>query len=191
LFADPPEWAAWRHHGARDGFEVVRFALRPDGLEVCGSTSAVEEGMPLAVDYTIELDSRWHTRRARVSALTARGRLRRELVGDGSGRWTVDGRTAHELDGCLDIDLESSSFTNAFPVRRLALGPGDASQAPAVYVRAFDLAVERLEQRYRRLADDGETIRFDYEAPRFDYRCELRYDASGLVLDYPGLATRV
>jgi hypothetical protein len=56
-------------------------------------------------------------------------------------------------------------------------------------VRFSTLAVERLEQRYTRLPDDdaGRT-RFDYWSP--DLQCELVYDESGLVLDYPGIATR-
>ena len=47
-------------------------------------------------------------------------------------------------------------------------------------------AVERLEQRYLRLDDDGERRRYHYTSPRFGFECELGYDASGLVLDYPG-----
>ncbi|MBV9832661.1 MAG: putative glycolipid-binding domain-containing protein, partial [Marmoricola sp.] len=49
----------------------------------------------------------------------------------------------------------------------------------------------RLEQRYERLADEDGVARYHYTAPRFDYAGELRYDASGLVLAYPGLAERV
>jgi hypothetical protein len=36
------------------------------------------------------------------------------LRADGDGSWVVDGRPAPQLDGCLDVDLESSSMTNAF-----------------------------------------------------------------------------
>ena len=32
--------------------------------------------------------------------------------------------------------------------------------------------------------------RYRYRAPSFDFECELVYDESGLVLDYPGIATR-
>jgi hypothetical protein len=32
--------------------------------------------------------------------------------------------------------------------------------------------------------------RYDYTAPAFEFRCELVYDAAGLVLDYPGIASR-
>jgi hypothetical protein len=37
--------------------------------------------------------------------------------------------------------------TNALAVQRMALGAGEAADAPAVYVRALDLAVERLERQ--------------------------------------------
>jgi hypothetical protein len=57
-------------------------------------------------------------------------------------------------------------------------------------VRALDLAVERLEQRYVRIDDGADLHRYDYTSPAFDFRCELVYDASGLVLDYPGIASR-
>ena len=113
------------------------------------------------------------------------------LEADGRGAWRVDGRAAPQLDGCLDVDLESSSLTNAFPMNRLGLEPADAADAPAAYVRALDLAVERLEQRYVRVDDGTGPQRYDYTAPVFDFRCELVYDAAGLVLDYPGIARRL
>jgi len=113
------------------------------------------------------------------------------LEADGGGRWTVDGRPRPDLDGCLDVDLESSSFTNAFPVHNLGLAVDEGAEAPAAYVRALDLGVERLEQRYVRLDDSAASgPRYDYTSPAFAFRCELAYDASGLVLDYPGIATR-
>lgn len=60
-------------------------------------------------------------------------------------------------------------------------------EAPAAYVRVADLAVERLEQRYTRRS----STLYDYEAPVFDFACGLRYDRAGLVIDYPGIATRI
>ena len=112
------------------------------------------------------------------------------LEGDGSGTWRVDGRPAPHLDGCLDVDLESSSLTNAFPVHRLALAPGDGADAPAAFVRALGLDVARLEQHYARVDAATARERYDYRAPAFDFRCELAYDEAGLVLEYPGIATR-
>ena len=63
---------------------------------------------------------------------------------------------------------------------------GEAA-APAVYVRTNTLAVERLDQTYRRLpAAHG--FAFEYASPRFGYRASLAFGADGLVEEYPGIA---
>ena len=156
-----------------------------------GSTAAVEDGAGWCVGYDIAVGSDWLTRRAAVSGRTASGQFAREIETDGAREWWVDGQPAAHLSGCLDVDLESSALTNAFPVHRLALEVGEEADAPAAYVRADDLRVERLEQHYLRLEDAGGRERYRYSAPVFDFTCELVYDESGLVLDYPGIATRV
>ena len=174
-------FAAFRHKDLREGFEVVFIA----GRSFAGHTAAVEDGEPFAVRYVIELDDRWHTRTAQIWGESRTGTRSVRLDSDGDGHWLLDGRPAPELDGILDVDLESSALTNAFPVRRLALSPGEAADAPAAWVRALDLGVERLEQRY---ACTGEN-RYDYWSP--DLSCELVYDEDGLVREYPGIAARV
>jgi hypothetical protein len=78
----------------------------------------------------------------------------------------------------------------AFPVRRLGLAFGQGADAPGAYVRAEDLRIERLEQRYVRLEDHERGRRFAYAAPVFDFTCVLAYDDAGLLLDYPGIALR-
>jgi hypothetical protein len=187
-FAPFPATACWRHRGARSGFEAAFFQARPGGWRVDGTTAAVEDGQPWVVTYAIELDAAWLTRQARVTARTAAGLRETVLAADGEGRWRVDGRRAAHLDGCLDVDLESSALTNTLPVHRLELIPGTAAEAPAAYVRALDLSAGRLEQSYTRLA--GEPRHYRYAAPAFDFTCTLVYDESGLVLDYPGIAVR-
>ena len=164
-----PPFAAWRHHEARDGFEVVFIDARESGCTLEGTTTAVEDGEAWSVSYDIVLDPGWATRSVRVSGRSASGGHEISLEADGAGGWRLDGAEAPHLQGCLDVDLESSSLTNAFPVRRLGLAVGDRAEAPAAYVRAGDLRVERLDQRYLRLDDDGARERYDYVAPAFDF----------------------
>jgi hypothetical protein len=112
----------------------------------------------------------------------------------------VNGVAAPQLTGCLDVDLESSAFTNALPVHRLALSVGQEADAPAAWVRAADLSVERLEQRYAREANEGDRQRYHYTSPAFEglgprvsgelFETELVYDQAGLVIDYPGITVR-
>jgi uncharacterized protein len=185
-WSEPPATAAWQHRDARSGFEVVYFDGLDDGWRINGCTTAVEDGHSWVVDYEIRLDTTWTTRSARISARSTLGLQTILLEADGRGHWLVDGRPVPYLDGCLDVDLESSAMTNAFPVHRMALPVGGRAAAPAAYVRALDRAVERLEQTYVRIDDDS----YDYSSPAFDFECRLGYDDSGLVVDYPGIAVR-
>jgi predicted enzyme related to lactoylglutathione lyase len=190
-FLDPPSYAAWQHRNARNGFEVVFLSGDEAGHRFAGTTAAVEGGEPWVVHYEIRLGPDWRTRSAYVtghSGAAARSEL--TLESNGAGCWRIDGVPADHLDGCLDVDLEASALTNAFPVHRLGLQIGTQGDAPAAYVRAVDLSVERLEQRYVRLDDDGAHQKYRYAAPSLEFECDLLYDDRGLLLDYPGLATR-
>jgi hypothetical protein len=191
-FSDPPSTAAWRHGDSRTGFEASSFERRGRGWFVAGSTTAVQAGAAWWVAYEIELDDSFVTRRAMISARSGTGPSSVIVIeGDGLGSWAVDGRPAPGMDGCLDVDLESSAMTNSLPMRRMSLAVGEAATAPAVYVRVQGLVVERLEQKYTRREDSGNGPTFDYEAPAFDFASRIEYDASGLVISYPGIAERM
>src|SRR5215212_6141327 len=164
-FDAPPPFAAWQHRDARDGFEVVFIRPDDDGYRIEGDTAALEDGEVWTVRYVVNVDRAWVTRSAFVSRQSASGRQR--------------------------LVLESSAVTNALPVHRLELEVGRAAAAPAAFVRVLDLHVERLEQSYVRLEDDASHQRYHYAAPRFGVECQLTYDEFGLILDYPGIATRM
>jgi hypothetical protein len=55
----------------------------------------------------------------------------------------------------------------------------------AAWVRA-DLTVQRLEQTYTRLDER----RYDYVSHYDGFRAVLEFGDDGLVVDYPGIATR-
>jgi hypothetical protein len=185
-----PRTAAWQHRQARSGFEVAHFESGNWGYCIRGTTTATEDGQAWVVSYEIDLDASWQTRRARIAGRSAAGPHQTLLEADGAGHWWINGEHAPHVDGCLDVDLESSAMTNTIPVHRLEMAVGDHVTAPAVYVRAVGLAVERLEQTYARIADDDDCQLYNYSAPSFDFNCQLVYDHMGLVLDYPGIAVR-
>lgn len=186
-FAALPPVASWRHEGLRAGFEVAFFSHDDRGIQVEGTTTATESGESWVVDYVIRLDPAWRTRFARITRRGGGLSATTVIEADGSGGWHIDGVPAPRLQGCLDLDLESSAMTNTFPVHRLDLSDGREASVPATYVRAVGPAVDRLEQIYARVGDDH----YAYAAPAFDFSCRLVYDEHGLVLDYPSIATRV
>ncbi len=189
-FANLPPAACWLHQGLRSGFEVSYFTPHPHGLRIEGTTTGLQDGAAWVVSYEIELDQFWNTRRVRVTSKTALGSTDQYAESDGEGHWLVDGDEAADLDGCLDIDLEASAMTNALPVHRLSLPAGENATVPAAYVRLTKRKIERLDQFYTRLDDQGDCTSFDYQAPAFDFRCRLIYDRAGLVLEYPGIGIR-
>lgn len=189
-FGPVPKAAAWQHRDARTGFEVVYLEPLSNGYQIEGCTTAIEDGQPWMVSYAIELDANWATQQARITGQSAAGTRHTVLETAGGGRWRVDGNAASHLDGCLDVDLESSAMTNALPVHRMGLQPGAKASVAAAYVRAGGLGVERLEQEYLRIADENSHQRYDYTAAAFQFTARLVYDESGLVLEYPGIAVR-
>jgi hypothetical protein len=186
-----PLSAAWRHQGARDGFEVAYIRQMPRGDRLQGYTTAVEAGQSWVVGYRITVDESWRTRTAHVWTDSTAGLRQARLESDTAGTWTLDGSVVLHLQGCLDVDLESSACTNTLPIHRLRLEAGTLADAPAAYVRVAGLAIERREQSYLMVSSDEAHDQYAHAAPIFDFECRLVYDNAGLLLDYPGLAQRV
>ena len=187
---DLPRFAAWRLVEAHEGFEVVFLHQETDGVRIAGHSTGVEEGEPWSIAYELVLAPDWTTRTAQMTGRSTAGVHEVRLEADGGGGWLVDAAPAPHLDGILDVDLEGSAVTNALPIHRLGLEVGARAEAPAAYVRAAGLGVERLEQTYVRLEDRDGRPRYDYASPRFEYEGVLTYDEHRLVLEYPGIAAR-
>ena len=114
----------------------------PDGVALRG---LVSDGPAGPLQYAVEVDARWRTRRAEV----ADGTGRRVLTTDGAGTWWLGGEPAEHLAGCLDVDVEATPVTNTLPIRR-----NGAGAVMAAWVRVPGPVVEQLEQSYEH--DDGD-----------------------------------
>jgi hypothetical protein len=181
-----PAASSWTHAGARVGFEVL-FA---EAGRLRGRTSAREGTSTWYVGYEIAVGADWTTRSVIAANSTITGDHEVVLTRSPDDRWSVNGVLRPELDGCRDVDFESSAVTNTLPVHRLPFDPGMTVDVPAAFVHAADLTVTRLEQRYTLLRSDEHRHVFHYESATFDFECQLTFDAAGLVLDYPGIAAR-
>jgi hypothetical protein len=186
----PPGGASWNHAGARAGFEVAFFNGLRTGHRLSGHTTAQESSTLWSVGYDVTVDRSWRTVAVHASNLAATGKGELTLARDPGGRWIANGELRPDLDGCVDVDFESSAVTNTLPLHRLDFIEGVGVDVPAAFVRADDLRVERLEQRYTLIEAGAELILFHYESSTFEFECDLRYDSAGLVVDYPGIAIR-
>lgn len=178
------------------GLEHLRLAVDAAGVAADGVVVGVEEGHAFRLRYAIRCDAAWRVREVRVEALEVdAGEV--VLLADGAGRWT-DGRgeALPELDGCLDVDLSATPFTNTLPIRRLGLRPGESAEIGVAFIAAPGLGVAAVRQRYSCLEARPDRGRYRFESLPYGglpegFVAELAVDGDGLVVDYPGLFRRV
>jgi hypothetical protein len=180
-------WAAW----GGPGLEHLRVETDERGGRADGMVIEVADQRPFSLRYRVDWDATWRTRQVQASLL---GSAEWELLltADGAGGWFgADGAPLAALDGCLDVDLAATPFTNTLPIRRLALRPAAAADVRVAYLAVPELTVCANTQRYTRLADGPNGQRYRFEANEGTFVETLAIDADGLVLDYPGLFRRV
>jgi hypothetical protein len=169
------------------GLEHVRVRTDDDGIDVDGMVLALDE-RPIRLQYRIRCDPDWTVRRLEIDELDSASRL--TFLSDGAGHWTdAAGLPFEAFDGCIDVDLTATPFTNTLPIRRLDLQPGDGRDLQIVYVLVPEMTVRAAEQRYTCLERSEAGGLYRYESGSF--RADLPVDGDGLVIDYPGLWRRV
>jgi hypothetical protein len=164
-------------------FSTEHVTIKPvdGGWAMRGTAIAIFDDLPALITYSIGCDPAWMMRDVLVT-IEHGAASRSVALSAASGRWTVDGNERSDLGGCTDIDLGITPFTNTLPIRRLDLAVGASAPASAAWVRFPDLAVERLDQTYTRLAGD----RYRYESIS-GFTAELTVDDFGIVREYGDL----
>ncbi len=175
------EWTPWQG----DGRERLAILRTDEGWLAQGSVTGEGDMGRYALSYRLALDPGWHVRDVLIRV--AEG-PELSLLSDGRGRWTLgDGTASPALDGCLDVDISATPFTNTLPVRRLGLETGESRTIRVAFVAVPRLSLEAVEQSYTRLSEN----RFLYKGLSTGFSAELEVDQDGLVLDYPGVFRRV
>ena len=109
------------------------------------------------------------------------------LATDGKGHWgEMNGAHRTELDGCLDIDLVNTPFTNSIITHRMPLHVGHAAELPVITIDIETLAVERVNVRYERTEQHGWT----YTSLLTGNEHTATVDEHGIVLDESGAFSR-
>ncbi len=176
----------WRPVGG-GGLEHLTVRAVNGSIVARSAVIGARGGTPYGVSYTIVCDSDWLVRSLELTTTDDR---RLQLSSDGAGHWSDHGgRPLPQFDGCLDIDLAGTPFTNTLPVRRLDLDVGgDPAALSMVYV-PFDTFAPKLDGQSYRCLQPGRLYR--YQALDRSFAANLSVDDDGLVIDYPTLFERV
>ncbi|MBC2886947.1 putative glycolipid-binding domain-containing protein [Ochrobactrum sp. CM-21-5] len=181
-----PTAARWRSLEG-EGLEHLDLAPAEQSIRADGVIIGERSGTPYGVRYSLDCDRAWRVLHFLIETTSGH---RLELKADGEGHWSTMGSVRlPEFDGCIDIDLAGTPFTNTLPVRRLGLTPEAGTvQLDMLYVPFDSFRPLRDSQRYTCL-EEGKLYR--YEAADRPFTAELPVDEDGLVTDYPTLFRRI
>jgi uncharacterized protein len=172
---------------ARPGVGLEHLRLSPQSADSVLLGIDPDEG-PYRLFYRLTWDPHWYIRTADLRVEATSGARSLSLRTDGDGHWLLgDGTPRPDLDGCLDIDIWPTPFTNSFPIRRHELIVGERRMYRMAWVSALDMSVKAQPQAYTRLQESV------YQFENLDgsgFKADLRFDRDGLVVDYPGLFRR-
>ncbi len=179
-------WNPWDEPGS----EHLCLLLGDDGVQADGLILRRKEGRDLRAHYRLETGPDWSVRRLHFAILGTELALRVES--DGAGTWMVNRAPAPVLNGCLDLDIQLTPFTNTLALRRLELAEGESAELRVAYLPVPELDVRPAKQRYTCLKRRGpEGGLYRYEGLFRDFRAELPVDQDGVVLDYPETFKRI
>ncbi len=185
-------WQAQDGHGLEGTRLLLGSALRALGRMV-----RLDADAGFTASYRLFVDSDGTLRRLSVTSAVAERERHLTISRTDDGVWLLDtgsgtGGTRSDLAGAVDVDLAYSPMFNTLPIRRLNLHrePGE-HVVPVVFVSLPALEVEVVDQTYRTVSalDDGDHAVVEFRWG--DFTSELVVDADGLVVDYPGIATRL
>jgi len=174
----------------RPGLETLRLVRKAAGTTAEGSVLVVLDGTPISARYTVEHDAAWRFREARIETDRA-GSTRKVDVRRGErGQWTVDGLPRPDLDGCDDLDLTVTPYTNTPPLASQPLRPGASRRLRVAWVQVPGLDIRSVDHEYTRLDSRDGLARYRYRNLDSGFTSELTLGADRLVVEYGPWARR-
>jgi hypothetical protein len=168
------------------GLEHLTLTLDEQGARARSVVVGARSGRSYGAFYELVCGTDWHV--LRLDLETTDGRVV-ALRSNGQGRWTDgSGTPLAEFDGCLDLDLAGTPFTNTLPIRRRDWVENAPVELAVLYI-PFD-NFEPVLDRQRYICLKAKRL-FRYEAADRSFVADLPIDEDGLVIDYPQLFERV
>jgi hypothetical protein len=177
----------WRRTTDNLSLEQARWGWTATGPHIAGMVLAAHDGIPLRVEYRIDCDEGWQTRRVQICQCFAGAHKSLCLDHEQDGRWRTNGQFNETLEGCTDVDLGITPSTNTLPIRRLAMRIGAVSEVQAAWVRFPELNVSRAHQSYECFSAQ----KYIYRNLDSGFTAPVTIDSDGLVREYGGVWTRV
>ena len=138
------------------------------------------------VEYLIKTNENWETIFFELKTQLYDKREIFSCCSDGKGNWIKDGEPANEFNGCIDIDIPLTPFTNTLPINRNKLSVNESKQIKVIYLDILNEQFKPVQHKYTRLSQ----FRYKYENVPNDFEAVITIDELGFVIDYPELFVR-
>jgi uncharacterized protein len=166
--------------------ENCLIEVTASGVDINSVIIGKYEGRIYRVDYHIKTNPDWETQYVQITSRHSNREQYYRLTSDGNGNWIVDGRRISQFDGCIDVDIAITPFTNTLPINRLRLHTRETKHIRVIYFDLLQQQVKPVVQVYKRISEE----KYHYENVPKDFETDITVDENGLVVDYPSLFTR-
>jgi hypothetical protein len=156
------------------------------GVEISSTIIGRYEEKIYKVEYNIKANLNWETIFFEISSRHSNQTQTISYESDGKGNWTKAGEPVAQFNGCIDIDISLTPFTNTLPIRRLQLQPQQTREIQVLYCDLLALQTIPVRQQYTCLS----ATEYHYENIGNDFEATIQVDAAGFVVDYPALFVR-
>jgi hypothetical protein len=180
-------WSFWNNLG----IEHLRLKRLAKSIVADSIVVGVVNDHAFRVQYRIQCDLSWRVREIEIRSVDNESKPL-QLHADGKGHWhTAKGSALHTLDGCIDVDISVTPFTNTLPIRRLNLIRNQSTQIAVAYIVVPELEVTLIRQQYTCLKATPDGGLYRYENLTRSYQADLVVDEDGFVVSYPNVWRRV
>ena len=138
------------------------------------------------VEYIIRTNQYWETVLFEIKSRLLDTLSVFRFRSNDKGQWTMNANAVRQFDGCMDIDISLTPFTNTLPINRLNLHEREQQQIKVLYIDILKREIKPISQQYTRLSKNE----YRYENVPNDFESIIKVDEMGLVVDYPELFVR-
>ena len=175
-------WAGREYHS----LENCLVNTTKTGSEIASTIIGYYDSKIYKVEYRIKTNHNWETVFFEIISRHSNQTQSIRFEGDGKGNWMNNDKRAGQFNGCIDIDIPLTPFTNTLPIRRLKLSQNQTQEIQVIYCDLLEQQIKPVRQRYTCLSG----TEYHYENVPNDFEATIQIDESGLVVDYPMLFAR-
>jgi uncharacterized protein len=169
-----------------DTLEHCILTITDTGTEADSVITGMRDNKIFRAEYRIKTNQHWRTKHVEIKIIHDGFLQSFKLVSNETGFWTKNDKPAEIFDGCIDVDLPITPFTNSLPINRLQLADKEQKQIKVIYLDLLNREIKPVSQKYTRLSK----TKYHYENVPNDFEADIQVDELGLVVDYPGLFER-